>query len=81
MIDDVDPRSEFTEALSESRSDDTVCNIYMDYLQTRGLYKNVVFALLNIFGTYYISRDARKPVFGVSDNVQHKPACTVIEDS
>ena len=23
----------------------------------------------------------RKPVFGVSDQVRHKPACTIIEDS
>ena len=29
----------------------------------------------------YMSRDARKPVFGVSDQVQHKPACTVTEAS
>ena len=28
-------------------------------------------------GKYYMSRDARKPVFGVSDQVRHKPACTV----
>ena len=26
-----------------------------------------------------MSRDARKPVFGVSDQVRHKPACTVSE--
>ena len=28
-----------------------------------------------------MSRDARKPVFGVSDQVQHKPACTSSEKS
>ena len=28
---------------------------------------------------YDMSRDARKPVFGVSDQVRHKPACTVSE--
>ena len=28
-----------------------------------------------------VSRDARKPVFGVSDQVRHKPACTVTEAS
>ena len=26
-----------------------------------------------------MSRDARKPVFGVSDQLQHKPACTITE--
>ena len=29
----------------------------------------------------YLSRDARKPVFGVSDQVRHKPACTSSEKS
>ena len=29
----------------------------------------------------YMSRDARKPVFGVSDQVRHKPACTSSEKS
>ena len=28
-----------------------------------------------------MSRDARKPVFGVSDRVRHKPACTGSEKS
>ena len=28
------------------------------------------------FHIKYLSRDARKPVFGVSDQVRHKPACT-----
>ena len=28
-----------------------------------------------------LSRDARKPVFGVSDQVRHKPACTSSEKS
>ena len=27
----------------------------------------------------YLSRDARKLAFGAYDQVQHKPACTVIE--
>ena len=27
----------------------------------------------------HLSRNARKPVFGVSDQVRHKPACTVTE--
>ena len=27
----------------------------------------------------YLSRDVRKPVFGVSDQVRHKPTCTVTE--
>ena len=30
---------------------------------------------------YYLSRDARKPVFRVSDQVRHKPACTSSEKS
>ena len=30
---------------------------------------------------YYMSLDARKPVFGVSDQVRHKPACTSSEKS
>ena len=28
---------------------------------------------------YHLSRDARKPVFGISDQVRHKPGCTVSE--
>ena len=28
---------------------------------------------------YTLSRDARKPVFGISDQVRHKPGCTVLE--
>ena len=28
-----------------------------------------------------LSRDAREPVFGVSDQLSHKPACTVTEES
>ena len=28
-----------------------------------------------------VSRDVRKPVFGVSDQVRHKPACTSSEKS
>ena len=28
----------------------------------------------------FLSRDARKPVFGVSDQVQYKPGCTATED-
>ena len=38
--------------------------------------------LLLWFTTYehhYVSRDARKPVFGDSDQVWHKPVCTVTE--
>ena len=27
----------------------------------------------------HLSRDARKPVFGISDQVWHKPTCTVAE--
>ena len=30
---------------------------------------------------YVVSLDARKPVFGVSDQVRHKPACTSSEKS
>ena len=29
---------------------------------------------------YCMSRNARKPVLGVSDQVQHKPACAAKED-
>ena len=29
---------------------------------------------------FYMSRDLRKPVFGVSDQVPHKPDCTTTED-
>ena len=28
---------------------------------------------------FQMSRDARNPIFGVSDQVRHKPACTVTE--
>ena len=27
----------------------------------------------------YMSRDVRKPVFGVSDQVRHKPGCTITD--
>ena len=29
---------------------------------------------------YNMSRDVRKPVFGISDQVRHKPGCTATED-
>ena len=29
---------------------------------------------------YNLRRDVRKPVFGVSDQVRHKPGCTATED-
>ena len=29
---------------------------------------------------YYLSRDVRKPVFGVSDHVRHKPGCAASEN-
>ena len=32
-----------------------------------------------ILSGHKMSRNAKKPVFGVSDQVRHKPACTVIE--
>ena len=32
------------------------------------------------FCSNHLSRDARKPVFGVSDLVRHKPACTSTGD-
>ena len=31
-------------------------------------------------GAQYMSPVVRKPVFGVSDQVQHKPGCTATED-
>ena len=31
-------------------------------------------------GTAEMSRNIRKPVFGVSDQVPHKPGCTTTED-
>ena len=31
-------------------------------------------------GNYQMSRDARKPVFGVSDHARYKPSCTSKED-
>ena len=30
--------------------------------------------------SYDVSLDVRKPVFGVSDQVRHKPGCTATED-
>ena len=30
---------------------------------------------------FYMSRDVRKPVFGVSDQVRHKPGWEITEDS
>ena len=32
-------------------------------------------------GLYQMSRVARKPVFRVSDQVSHKPGCTITEDA
>ena len=32
------------------------------------------------FGLHHLSLFVRKPVFGVSDQVQHKPGCTATED-
>ena len=50
---------------------------------------NVVFAGVSILSlsvmvaaadvTLIMSRDVKKPVFGVSDQVRHKPACTSSE--
>ena len=36
---------------------------------------------LTHFAYLYLSRDVRKTVFGVSDQVQHKPGCAATEDS
>ena len=38
--------------------------------------QNVRTKRLPFGGIFDLSRDARKPVFGVSDQVRHKPACT-----
>ena len=35
----------------------------------------------NVYHQSELSHDARKPVFGVSDQVRHKPTCTVTEES
>ena len=40
----------------------------------------VVMVEVEMEGKYYMSCNARKPVFGVSDQVRHKPICTVTED-
>ena len=47
------------------------------------LYGLISFGVLRkkMRGGWYLSRDARKPVFGVSDQVRHKPACTSSEKS
>ena len=34
-----------------------------------------------LMSSYYLSRHARKPVFGVSDWVRHKMACTVMKQA
>ena len=36
---------------------------------------------LTHFAYLYLSRDVRKTVFGVSDQVRHKPGCAATEDS
>ena len=38
------------------------------------------FAMVSTNDRHGMSRVARKPVLGVSDQVQHKPGCTAIED-
>ena len=40
----------------------------------------VVMVEVEMEGKYHMSRSARKPVLGVSDQVRHKPICTVTED-
>ena len=47
-------------------------------LQEREGIKGPNSTQLNLFGNH-MSSDARKPVFGVSDQVRHKPTCTVSE--
>ena len=44
----------------------------------RGSYIRIQCRLKRLWNT---SRDAAKPVFGVSDQVGHKPGCTTTEDS
>ena len=36
--------------------------------------------IIGISGQFYLSLVLRKPVFGVSDQVAHKPGCTATED-
>ena len=35
---------------------------------------------IHVIRAFYMSLVVRKPVFGVSDQVQHKPGCTASED-
>ena len=51
----------------------TVCVEGGSYLVSLGLFRTWT-------GNYQMSRDARKPVFRVSDQVRHKPGCTITED-
>ena len=51
------------------------------------LYGFIILAIMrqikknsNIFYQHEVSLVVRKPVFGVSDHVRHKPGCTATED-
>ena len=48
----------------------------------RGVITSVLLGILPVMKGFYniLSLDVRKPVFGVSDLVRHKPGCTVTED-
>ena len=52
-----------------------------DYLYYRAYDVIVVidkrYTYINIFGEYYMSHDVGKTVLGVSNQVRHKPTCTV----
>ena len=55
-----------------------------DFKVHAGIQNNVIldFFIFHVFEFYvldHVSRDARKPVFGVSNQVRNKPACTVTE--
>ena len=43
-------------------------------------FPRYIYVYLNTYLTLYMSLVVRKPVFGVSDLVQHKPGCAVTED-
>ena len=40
----------------------------------------IVIVSCDLYGENSLSLVVRKPVFGVFDQVRHKPGCTVIED-
>ena len=54
-------------------------NVFNQSIESKIVVSIFIFAFLQVIH-YHLSLVVRKPVFGVSDQVRHKPGCTVIQD-